>query len=125
MKKILLSIVVLIGISLSAFAQEKSSKEKKGDKFYFIHAYDNAINKYSRTKNLTVPGQRNLAESYRILKENEKSEETYAKLINVGHELNAEDYYNYAMVLKCSEKYGESDIQMTKFSNQKPSDLPA
>ena len=66
---------------MGTFAQEKSAKEIKGDKFFFIYAYDNAISKYSRTKDLTVSGQRNLASSYRLMKQNEKSEETYAKMI--------------------------------------------
>ncbi len=125
MKKIILSILVLTGISLGAFAQEKSSKEKKGDKFFTIYAYDDAIGKYERTKDLTVSGQRNLAESYRKMQQNEESEETYAMLINNGNELVSEDYYNYAMVLKNSGKYGESDVQMTKFSAQQPNDLRA
>ena len=125
MKKIILSILVLTGISLGAFAQEKSSKEKKGDKFFTIYAYDNAIGRYERTKDLTVSGQRNLAESYCIMEQYAESEETYAVLINDGNELISEDYYNYAMVLKKSGKYSESDVQMTKFSDQKPNDLRA
>jgi len=125
MKKILISLLVLTSISLSAFTQEKSSKEKKGDKFFTIYAYDNAIDKYVGTRDLTVSGQRNLAESYQKMNENEKSQEAYAKLINDGKELISEDYYNYAMVLKRSGKYAESDVMMTKFSDQKPNDLRA
>ncbi len=125
MKKILISLLVLIGISLNTFAQEKSSKEKKGDKYFSIYAYDHAIDKYARTKDLTVSGQRNLAESYRKMDQNEESEKTYAALIANGKELIPEDYYNYAMLLKYSGKYTESDIQMTQFAQQKPSDLRA
>jgi outer membrane protein OmpA-like peptidoglycan-associated protein len=125
MKKILIFLLVLIGVGFSICAQEKSSKEKKGDKFFFIYAYDNAIDKYEGTKNLTVSGQRNLAESYRKMKQNTESEQTYAALINNGKELISEDYYNYAMVLKSSGKYSESDVQMTAFAGQKPNDLRA
>ncbi len=125
MKSMLITLLVLIGISLSSFAQEKSSRELKGDKFFFSYTYDRAIDRYSRTKNLTVSGQRNLAESYRIMKKNTKSEETYAALVNDGMELIPEDYYNYAMVLKNSGKYVESDIQMNKFSDKNPNDLRA
>lgn len=125
MKKIILSLLVLIGISTGVFAQEKSAKEIKGDKFFFIYAYDNAISKYSRTKDLTVSGQRNLASSYRLMKQNEKSEETYAKMIEGANGLVSEDYYNYAMVLKASGKYSESDKWMTKFAEEKPNDLRA
>ena len=125
MKKILITLLVLIVISPGAFAQEKSSKEKKGDKFFTIYEYDDAIGKYKRTKDLTVSGQRNLAESYCIMEQYDESEETYAALINDGNQLISEDYYNYAMVLKKSGKYTESDVQMTKFSNQQPNDLRA
>ena len=123
MKSILISLLVLIGFSLSAIAQEKSGREKRGDKFFFTYTYDEAIDRYSRTKDLTVSGQRNLAESYRIMEQNTESEETYAALINEGKELIPEDYYNYAMVLKNSGKYSESDVQMEKFAQQKPNDL--
>lgn len=125
MKKIILSILVLAGISLGTFAQEKSAKEIKGDKFFFIYAYDDAIDKYSRTKDLTVSGQRNLASSYRLMKQNEKSEETYAKMISDANGIVPEDYYNYAMVLKAIGKYAESDVNMMKFAEQKPNDLRA
>lgn len=125
MKRILIALLVLIGISLNTFAQEKSSRELKGDKFFFTYTYDQAIDRYSRTKNLTISGQRNLAESYRIMENNTKSEETYAALINDGAGLIPEDYYNYSMVLKNSGKYVESDIQMAQFSSKKPNDLRA
>lgn len=125
MKKILISLLVLIGISMSALTQEKSSKEKKGDKYFFIYAYDDAINRYSQTNDLTVSGQRNLAESYRYMNQNEKSEETYQKLISEGNAILPEDYYNYSMLLKHKGKYTDSDVQMKKFSDLKPNDLRA
>ncbi|OFZ08192.1 MAG: hypothetical protein A3D92_07080 [Bacteroidetes bacterium RIFCSPHIGHO2_02_FULL_44_7] len=125
MKRLLLSVLVLIGISGSAFAQEKSSREIRGDKFFFTYTYDQAIDRYSRTKELTISGQRNLAQSYRIMGQNEEAEETYAALIKNGTGLIPEDYYDYAMVLKSSGKYSESDVQMSKFAAQKPNDLRA
>ena len=112
-------------ISTSAFAQEKSSREKKGDSYFFIHSYDDAIGRYSSTKNLTVSGQRNLAESYCIMKKNDKSEKVYAAIISNGKEILPEDYYNYAMVLKSSKKYNEAVTQMNKFAQLKPKDLRA
>src|SRR3989338_11674864 len=116
MKRLLLSLLVLIGISGSAFAQEKSSREIRGDKFFFTYTYDQAIDRYSRTKELTISGQRNLTQSYRIMGQNEEAEETYAALIKNGTGLIPEDYYDYAMVLKSSGKYSESDVQMSKRS---------
>jgi outer membrane protein OmpA-like peptidoglycan-associated protein len=125
MIKIILSLLVLSGISLGAYAQEKSSREKKGDKHFFIYAYDDAINQYARTKHITVSGQRNLAASYRFMKANQKSEATYALLISRADGLVPEDFYNYAMVLKASGKYEESNTYMRKFAEQKPYDLRA
>lgn len=125
MKKLLLSVLVLIGISGSTLAQDKASRELRGDKFFFTYTFDQAIDRYSRTKNLTIAGQRNLAESYMIMGQNTESEETYAALINGGTGLIPIDNYNYAMVLKSSGKYSESDVQMNKFVAQKPNDLRA
>ncbi len=117
--------LVLVEISAGAFAQEKSSREQKGDKFYFTYTYDEAIDRYSRAKNLTVEGQRKLSECYRITEQNAEAEESYATLINHGIDVIAEDYFNYAMVLKSSGKYNESEVQMAKFCSQKPNDLRA
>lgn len=125
MKGLLILLLVLVGIGAGAFAQEKSSRELKGDKFYFTYTYDEAIDRYSRAKNLTVEGQRKLAECYWITGQNAEAEEGYATLINQEAELIAEDYFNYAMVLKCSGKYNESEVQMDKFCTKKPNDLRA
>lgn len=125
MKKIILSLLVLIGISLGAFTQDKSPREIKGDQFFYVYAYDQAINKYARTNKLTIQGQRNLAISYRLMKQNDKSEQIYAEMVSSLSGLVAEDYYNYAMVLKARGKYVESDVQMIKFIELNPNDLRA
>lgn len=114
---------MLVGFSLVGFAQEKSSKEIKGDKAFFIYDFENAISKYSRTKDLTAQGQRNLAESYQNTRQTEKSIGVYSKLISSKTGVIAEDYYAYAMALKSNEEYAESNKWMDKFSSEKPNDL--
>lgn len=114
---------MLVGFSLAASAQEKSNKEIKGDKSFSIFDFDNAISKYRRAKNLTPQGQRNLAESYHHTGQTVKSIAVYSKLINAQTGVIAEDYYDYAVVLKCNEEYTESNKWMDKFSTEQPNDL--
>lgn len=125
MKKLIIPIILFLGISINAGAQEKSAKEKRGDKYTFNYSYDKAIEKYTHTKNLSVEGQRNLAESYRNLDSNVKCEETYAKLISSLEGVLPQDYFNYSMVLKTNGKYVESLKMMDKFQQLKPEDLRA
>ena len=61
MKVILLIIAGLI--SLFGISQ-KSNKEIKGDKYFDKYSFSKAINYYQDANDLTVGGQRNLAESY-------------------------------------------------------------
>lgn len=125
MKNILISFVVLFGFVFNGFTVEKSNREVKGDKYYFVYAFDKAIDKYRRAKTLTVEGQRRLADSYRNMGNNAKAEEVYAKLISAPSGVIAEDYYNYAMILKSSGKYDESHKWMDVFEKESPSDLRA
>lgn len=140
MKKLVIPIIVFTGISINAIAQvsstnklagivaiaeEKSAKELKGDKYYFVYSFDKAIDVYSKEKELSVKGQRNLAKSYFNMNQNIKSEETYFKIITEAIGVEPTDYYNYAMVLKADGKYDESNKQMDKFVELKPEDLRA
>jgi outer membrane protein OmpA-like peptidoglycan-associated protein len=54
-----------------------------------------------------------------------QSEVAYSKLVNTAGGNLPEDYYNYAMVLRCDAKYDESNKWMDKFVEQKPTDLRA
>jgi outer membrane protein OmpA-like peptidoglycan-associated protein len=125
MKKLLFSIVAIAGFFLSTVAQEKSRRELQGDKYYFIYAFDNAIDAYNRTKHLTAEGQRRLAESYYNLNLYVESEAAYLKLINTPDASIADDYFDYAMVLKSNGKYDESNTWMDKFRQMRPTDLRA
>jgi outer membrane protein OmpA-like peptidoglycan-associated protein len=125
MKKLYIPIIIFIGISINAIAQDKSRKEKQGDKYSFNYTYDKAIDSYNRAKHLTIDGQRKLAKSYSQMGENTEAEVAYAKLVNSATGVLPEDYYNYAMVLKSNAKYDESAKWMEIFNDQKPNDLRA
>jgi len=125
MKKIFIYAISFIGLSINAFAQEESGKEKKGDEYYFIYAYNKAIDEYTHTKNLSIEGHRKLAKSYQNENKDSLAEITYAKLISLPGGGLPEDYYDYAMILKDNCKYQESNKYMDKFSKLKPTDLRA
>jgi len=125
MKKLLISIIVLTGISINVFSEQKSKKELKGDKYFFVYSFDKAIDSYNHAKPLTINGQRRLAESYHHMDQNIQSDSVYSKLISAPEGILPEDYYNYAMVLKTNGKYDESNKWMDKFCELKPDDLRA
>lgn len=122
MKNIYIISIILFGLALNAVSQNKSSREIKGDKQFFVFAFDKAIDRYKKTKDLTPDGRRKLAESYYIMGLNAESEAVYSK-IAASNEKTAEDYYNYAMVLRSRKKYEESNQWLDMFSKEKPNDL--
>src|SRR6185437_7859382 len=125
MKKLFIPTIMFIGLAVSGFAQEKSNKEKQGDKYYFVYSFTKAIDCYTHVKNLSVDGQRKLAKSYQDENKDTLAEIAYSKLlITAGGNL-PEDYYDYAMILKDNGKYQESNKYMDKFSKLKPTDLRA
>jgi len=123
MKFIQFTLILILGIGASAFAPEKSRKEKRGDKYYTIYAFDKAIDFYSRSQNLSTEGLRKLAKSYKNLDQNIKAEITYQKLINSTEGVIPEDYFNYAMILKTNGKYAEATKWQDEFRRLKPDDL--
>ena len=125
LKKLFIPISLFIGIGSNIIAQDKSNKELQGDKFAFVYSFDKAIDSYTRTKQLSVEGQRNLAVSYHNMDQNIQAEAAYLKLINSSGGVLPEDYYNYAMVLKTNGKYEEANKWMNKFKELKPGDLRA
>lgn len=140
MKKLYIPIVLFLGISATGssqgesvkktnaipdYSEEKSAKELKGDKHYFVYSFDKAIDAYKNDKDISVEGQRKLAKSYYYMNQNVKSEEAYSKLITMPGGNLSEDYYDYAMVLKTDGKYDESNKWMDKFTELKSTDLRA
>src|SRR5580658_860785 len=125
MKTLFIPAIVFIGLSVNGIAQEKSNKEKRGDKYYFTYSFNKAIDCYTEAKHLSVDGQRKLAKSYQSENKDSLSEIAYAKLVNTSGGTLPEDYYNYAMILKDNSKYAEADTYMNKFIQLKPTDLRA
>ena len=124
MKKILFTFTILFAFAINSDAQ-KSAKETKGDQFYDQYSFDKAIESYETAKDLSVEGLRKLAESYRHLDKNLEAKNTYSKFINYSGVATAEDFYNYAMVLKANGNYDEVATWMDKFKELKPNDLRA
>ena len=123
MKNLLILIIAFIGIGMNAFAVEKSNKELKGDKYFIVYSFDKAIDYYTHSKNLSVEGQRRLAESYHNIEQNIQSEVAYSKLTSSTEGVLPEDYYNHARILKINGKWAESNQMMDKFVELKPNDL--
>jgi len=122
MRKLIISIMALIGIFTSVNAQEISNREAKGNKHYFVYSFDKAINSYSHTKHLSIDGQRKLALSYSKTGKNIESEQIWLEIISSKINVLAEDYYNYAMTLKLNGKYDEAVVWMEKYSLLNPTD---
>jgi outer membrane protein OmpA-like peptidoglycan-associated protein len=123
MKNLFTTIILLISILTSVMAVEKSSKEIKGDKHFFLYEFDKAIVAYKKAKELTTDGQRKLCESYHNINKNNEAEIEYSKLISKGVNVIPDDYYNYAMILKGNGKYNDAIESMNTFSRLKPEDL--
>ncbi|MEI6347426.1 MAG: OmpA family protein [Bacteroidota bacterium] len=146
MKTLYLPVFLLVGISFNLIAQEKINKEPisstntlptttsftktkshneiYADKYFFRYAFNDAIESYNDAKELTIEGQRNLAESYQKMGLYTESEAAYAKFINSAQVL-PEDYFNFAMTLKSLGTYDQAMGWMDKFAFQKPNDLRA
>ncbi|MBK7957251.1 MAG: hypothetical protein IPK03_03555 [Bacteroidetes bacterium] len=125
MKNLIIPIIFSLCVGINVNAQEKSAKEKKGDNHYFVYSYNKAIEAYTSSKELTTDGQRKLAKAYHKISSNDLAEKEYEKLIYATGGKTADDYFDYAMVLKSSAKYDEANKQMERFKAQKPDDLRA
>ncbi len=124
MKKAIFLCIIIAVSSLMQLYGQKTNNELKGDKYYSIYSFGKAIKNYSKNESLSIDGQRKLAKSYQNIANYIKAEEEYAKLITY-QELLAEDFYNYALVLKMNKKYEEANKWMDKFKKAKPNDLRA
>ncbi len=124
MKKLVLSFAIILFCFTQFVVAQKSTKEIKGDQYYSLYSFDKAVEKYSQSNVLTIEGKRKLADSYRNTGNTAKSEEVYATYINDTSAL-ADDFYNYASVLKANGKYDEANKFMDKFKSVNPNDLRA
>ncbi len=121
--KLTIALMLFIGLGFSAEAADKPRREIQGDKYFFVYSFDKAIESYAGTKDLTVEGQRRLAESYKNLNRYEEAEAAYATLTERTDGVIPEDYHDYALVLRANGKYDQSAIWMEKLHAAKPADL--
>ena len=118
---LLLLLSLLVGInSLEA----QNLRLKKADKYYHEFSYDKAIKAYEKIANKNADIYRNLAKSYLMLGDIDKSEENYSLLMSTG-KYKPEDVYDYASVLLINKKYDEAANWMQKFAKLKPEDSRA
>ncbi|MFN3404921.1 MAG: OmpA family protein [Cytophagaceae bacterium] len=114
-------LILFLFISSVALSQ-KSAKEKKGDKYFHYYSFNSAILKYNSVSNLTVDGQRKLAESYRNIGNYDLCEKVYSQFITSSGAI-SDDYFNFSYVLRLNGKYEESDVWMNKLAESYPDDL--
>jgi outer membrane protein OmpA-like peptidoglycan-associated protein len=114
--------ILFVGLSFSLFAQ--STKEKKAEKYYDKYNYDKAIEEYESIDGLNVENQRNLAKSYCNRHQYIEAEYAYKRFIN-SPAATADDYFNYALLLKTNNKYSQVKRWMEKIQELNPNDLRA
>jgi outer membrane protein OmpA-like peptidoglycan-associated protein len=116
--------LALLQITFNVVFAQKSRKELKGDKYYSVFYFDRAVEKYSEAKDLTLEGKRKLADAYKNVGKYQESE-ALCQTVATATDANADDFYNYAYLLKLNGKYDEASVWMNKFKQLKSNDLRA
>lgn len=107
-----------------AHAYGQSALEKKANREYENFDYYRAIDYYSAIDNRSIPVERNLAKSYVYVGENQKAEQSYAKIAQ-SNETIAEDVWEYGQILMKNEKYDEAWKQFQRYQTLNPGDKRA
>ena len=116
-----LFLVLFVGL-LSFQAQSQGMKERAADKLYADLVYYKAADIYSELANeddATDKQIRRAAECYRFIGDSKNSEIFYSKLVSHSG-VKAEDFYNYAQMLKMNGKYTEADKAMATYGSKMP-----
>lgn len=121
MKKI--AVVLFLACGFSSFAQ-KTTFEAKADDLYNVFAYSEAIPYYASSTVISTEGLRRLAECYLKLGRYTESEATYTNLVQ-RQDCLAEDFFDYAMILRTNDKYTDADIWMKKYADIASTDIRA
>lgn len=116
MKKTLFLSLILSGAV--ALAQPNTSK---ADAYYNKYSYSKVIENLEGKKNLPTKAERQLAESYKMLANFNKSEEHYAQLVT-HEDKTPSDVFAYAQILKMNGKYKESSEQMEVYASLNSND---
>ncbi len=117
---VLLMLSFLLGLTL----QSQSLRLKKANKYFNEFSYDKAVKAYEDIEEKTPSIYRNLAKSYLMLGDLDKSEQNYSLLMSTGH-YEPEDVYAYASILLMNKKYDEAVSWMEKYYKLRPEDSRA
>ncbi len=120
MKKTLI-ILLLVGFNFIGFSQD-GVKLKLADKNFESYAYPKAAGYYLSLAKQNVSlnhVSRRLAECYFYMGEVDKSAEWYEKVMQQD-DLQAEDLFRYAKMLRRQKKYNEADKIMERYYKMKP-----
>jgi len=121
MKKLftLFTLVALSSFSLIAQNNNTKKADKHFARFEFIEAAEDYAKLIEDGKGDTyVYGQ--LAESYYNVFNTEEAEKWYAKALETSND--TEMIFKYSQMLKANGKYEESNVQLAKFAQMRPSD---
>ena len=120
-KYISLLIIILFSFSFS-FSQNNTAK--KGNKYYNIYHYYDAIEKLEQITDKTPEIKRQLAESYFNTGQYEEAQDYYFQLSN-SNDATKDDIYDLVRLFLINEKYQEAELWMNKFSQIAPDDTRA
>ena len=123
MKKLYISLSLLMAMSVAAQNKDTESADKLFAKFEYLDAAKAYEKLASKGKDPYVYKQ--IAESYYNLFSAKEATKWYAKLIEVKKDQDAETYYRYAQMLKVEGRYEEANKQMQKFASLAPQDQRA
>jgi outer membrane protein OmpA-like peptidoglycan-associated protein len=122
MKFLTFKIIFLLVVSCTTtIFSQKTPKEIKGDKYYERFSFSQAIENYSAVDGLSIEGNRRLAKSYINAGNYPESKVVFERYIN-SSDATADDYFEYAMVLRLNGNYDESISWLNKFKEAKPTD---
>jgi hypothetical protein len=119
-------IVLVTAIASCAMNLEAQKGSARGDKYYDVNLYTEAIRYYqmdirSRKKKVAEHAMERLADCYRITGNFVKAEQTYEKILKKRRN-NPANFLNYGISLKNSAKYAEAKLQFEEYLKLKPGD---
>jgi len=115
MKKIA-CVILFIGVLLTG-SSVKAQMSDRANKYFESFAYQQAIELYEilwQKDSLNENLAKQLATSYRLTNNTEKSEQWYARVVNMSS-AERDDFLYYAKALQGNKKYGEAKVWMDKY----------
>lgn len=122
MKKLCISLSLLMAMTVAAQNKDTESADKLYAKFEYLDAAKAYEKLAAKSKDPYVYKQ--IADSYYNLFNAKEAAKWYAKLIDLKQQ-DAETYYRYAQMLKVEGRYEDANKQMQKFASLAPKDQRA